>query len=430
MRMIFRLAVVVALLGLTPSPAGAAPAPPPTLDVQAAIAALGRDPVYVAPGASARIDLAAVRKAMAPNTRLLVAPYRPEDQSSDDHYNNVYTPLRNWAEHNHLYLITVEGIQASNGEVTSGPDSLTELRYQTAYHEVTGPVLGLIAYEKDHDATIPYPPYKVVAPSTTQLDDLTAKLRANPVYNAPGIDDPLGRLTPDLFAKARKAVGHDLRVAALPLLAPGAPFVDYAPALAKRFPGSVVMVAQGDWLEVKGPDQALLTSARDYAYGRYQYASFTDGIVMANRVATVADRFFELTKKKPFGRPQPAAQPKPVPYDVRRTISNAAPWALLGAALVLTGSGLVHRRLRTAREDAEEKTAMRRERARAFARIGDLDAKILAAEEAGDPVTAAVAERHATARALYDQALSAAAMREVGKVADEGLDLLVEGTDR
>jgi hypothetical protein len=327
-------------------------------------------------------------------------------------------------------LITVEGIQVSNGSVTSGPSSFSELRLQTVYHEVTGPILGLIAYEKDHNAPIPYPPYKVVAPSTAQLDDLTAKLRANPIYNAPGIDDPLVQLTPDLFATARKAVGHDLRVAALPLLTPGEPFVDYAPALAKRFPDSVVMVAQGDWLEVKGPDQALLTSARNYSYGRFQYSSFSNGIVMADRVATIAGRFFELTKKKPFGRPQPAAQPKPVPYDVRRTISNAAPWALLGAAIVLAGSGLLYRRLRTAREDAEEKTAMRRERARAFAKIGDLGAKLLAVEEAGGTADAAAAERQATARTLYDQAFTAAAMREVAEVADEGLHLLVEGADR
>ena len=427
MRALLRLAVVAALLGLTPLPAAAAPAP--EVDIQAAIAALGHEQIYVAPGSVARFDADAVRKAMKPNNRLLVMPWQPKGMSVDDHLDEVFTPLTDWAEKNHIELTYVEGIQVSNGDVTTGPSSLPELRRQTAYYDVTGPILGSFAWFADHDAAIPYPPYPVVAPTPAQLDDLTAKLRANPVYNAPGLDDPVN-LTPKLFDTARKAVGHDLRIAALPLLTPGEPFVDYAPALAKRFPGSVVMVAQGDWLEVNGPNQALLTSARDYAYGRYQYSSFTDGMVMADRVATVATRYFELTKKKPFGRPQPPTQPKPVPYDVRRTISNAAPWALLGAAIVLTGSGLLHRRLRTARADAEEKTAMRRERARAFAKIGDLDAKLLAVEEAGGRVDAAVAERQSTAHTLYDQAFTAAAMREVGKVAAEGLHMLVERADR
>ncbi|WP_133848598.1 hypothetical protein [Labedaea rhizosphaerae] len=429
MRVLLRLAVVVALLGLTPVPAAAEPAPP-KFDVGAAIAALGHQPIYVAPGSVARIDLDAVRGTMGPASRLLVMPWRSKEMSGDQFYKDIYTPLDDWATKNHLELTYVEGIQVSNGAVTTGPTSLADLREQTAYHEVTGPVLGSMAWFKNHNAPIPYPPYQVMAPTAAQLDALTAKLRANPIYNAPGVDDPLVQFTPDLFATARKAVGHDLRVAALPLLTPGEPFVDYAPALAKRFPGSVVMVGQGDWLEVKGPNQALLTSARDYAYGRYQYSSFTDGMVMADRMSTVAGRYFELTQRKPFGRPQPASQPKPVPYDVRRTISNAAPWALLGAAIVLTGSGLVFRRLRTARADAEEKTAMRRERARTFARIGDLDAKLLAVEDAGGRVDPAVAERQSTAHTLYGQALTAAAMREVGKVADEGLHMLVETADR
>lgn len=431
MHVLLRLAAVAAaaaLLGLAPAAAAADPVPP-KLDVKAAIAALGKSQVHTAPGAAARIDLAVVRKAMAPDTRLLIAPYQ-HGYTEDQHLDDVYEPLSDWAKKQHVNLIFVEGIQASLvGAVTAGPSTLSDLREQTAYADVTGPVLGLLGYLKDHNADIPYPAYKVVAPTAGQLDDLTAHLRDDPVYNAPGRDDPV-RIAPPVVSALGGEFGHDVRIAALPVLTPGDPFVDYAPALTKRFPGSVVLVAQGGWLEIKGPDQAMLTSARDYAFGRFEYSSFTDGVVMANRIGSIGTRVATLRQRKPFGRPQPSPQPKPVPFDARRAISDAAPWALLGSALVLTGSGLVHRRLRTARQDAVEKAALRRERARAFAHIGDLGAKILAVEEGGGTVDPAVAERHATASTLYDQAVTAAAMQEVTKVADEGLHLLAGGAPR
>jgi hypothetical protein len=64
---------------------------------------------------------------------------------------------------------------------------------------------------------------------------------------------------------------------------------------------------------------------------------------------------------------------------------------------------------------------MRRERARAMARIGDLSARLLDVEERGDQANPAAAERLSTARTLYDQALTAKAMAEVAGIATEGL---------
>lgn len=66
---------------------------------------------------------------------------------------------------------------------------------------------------------------------------------------------------------------------------------------------------------------------------------------------------------------------------------------------------------------------MRKEQARAMVKIGELAATLLAVEERGDTADPAAAERHATARALYDQALTAKAMAEVTAIADEGLEV-------
>ncbi|TDV41460.1 hypothetical protein [Actinophytocola oryzae] len=161
-------------------------------------------------------------------------------------------------------------------------------------------------------------------------------------------------------------------------------------------------------------------SARDYAYGRYEWASFTQGSPMQDCIGTVLERLQFLLGNTAYGRPQPRARP----FDVRRTISGFMPWVLVGAALVLGFAGIyTWRRGLVVRADAERR-AMRRERAGAMARIGELGARLLAVEERGDKVDPAAAERHATARTLYDQALTAKAMAEVGAIADEGLELV------
>jgi hypothetical protein len=223
---------------------------------------------------------------------------------------------------------------------------------------------------------------------------------------------------------AKQEYGLTVRIAALPALKPGDPLVDYTPELLTRFPGEIVMVAQGRWLDVAASQQDKADSARDYAYGRYEYASFTEGTPMQDRVGTVLERLRFLLKGTAYGRPQPQPQPQAQPYDVRQTISGLMPWVLVGAALVLGAAGLyTWQRGQATRADGERR-AMRRERARAAAKIGDLGARLLDVEEHGDAVDPAAAERHATARDLYDQALTAKAMVEVSAIADEGLEVM------
>jgi len=144
---------------------------------------------------------------------------------------------------------------------------------------------------------------------------------------------------------------------------------------------------------------------------------------MTDRIATVLDRLHDLLAEVALGRPQPAPQPKPVPFDVRLVIGAIAPWVLVGSAVVIGGAGLVGRRTRAGMRAAAERRRLDGASGKALAAINLLGARILAVEESGEEVNPAVAERHATARTLYDQALTAEAMAEVEKVADEGMAL-------
>jgi hypothetical protein len=220
---------------------------------------------------------------------------------------------------------------------------------------------------------------------------------------------------------AQQEYGIRVRIVALPARQLGEPIVDYAPELLKRFPGEVIMVAQGRWLDIAADAQAKAESARNYAYGRYEYASFTQGSPVQDRVGTVLERLRFLLKDTAYGRPQPQPQPRAQPFDVRRTISGITPWVLVGAALVLAAVGIHTWRRGQAERADQERRALLRERARAVAKIEDLGARLLATAERGDEVDAAAAERHATARSLYGQALTAKAMSEVAAIADEGL---------
>lgn len=407
---------------------------PPKLDVGHALDVLAGQRIYRAPGAVAQLDEQRVLPALSASTKVLVAPFTGpigkggNYASNDEHSDQVGAKLDDWATHHRVELILVEGIEVTlygDRHAAVGPATLAELRQTTAYLDASSAVIFAARYAagmaKDEVGDFDYPNATPRAPSADQVDDLADELRDSPVYNAPGRDDPVD---PRMAQLAREKYGLTVRIAALPTLEPGEPFLDYAPELLKRFPGEVVMVARGRWLDVAHAQHDKADSARDYAYGRYEYASFTQGTPMQDRVGTVLERLGFLLKGTAYGRPQPQPQPRPQPYDVRRTISELMPWVLVGAALVLAAAGLyVWQRGRATRADAERRS-MRRERARAMAKIGELGARLLAVEERGDTVAPAAAERHSTARDLYDQALTAKAMAEVGAVADEGLELV------
>ena len=107
--------------------------------------------------------------------------------------------------------------------------------------------------------------------------------------------------------------------------------------------------------------------------------------------------------------------PPPEPFDLM-----AAGWltAAVAGAVTLVAWLLVHH-LRDPARQAAARADLRRSRAETYLRIEELGAMV-----AGD---AGVAERHATARALFDQATTAAAMAEVRAIAEEGIALAGDG---
>lgn len=400
----------------------------PRLDVGVALQVLDRQQVYRAPGAVAQLDEGRVLPLLDERTRVLLAPYSGalgkggNYADSDAHDSAVDTPLSEWATRRKLHLIFVEGIHVSlygTPDAAVGPSTIAELRQVTAYLDVSSSVIFAARYAsgvpKDAVGDFDYPATEPTVPGGGQVDELASRLSVDPVYNAPGLDDPVDQRMAQL---ADKEYGIKVRIVALPAPTLGEPMLNYAPELLKRFPGEVIMVSQGRWLDVAAASQAKAESARNYAYGRYEYASFTQGSPMQDRIGTVLERLRFLLKDTAYGRPQPQPQPRAQTFDVRRTISGITPWVLVGAALVLGAVGIYTWRRGQAERADQERRGMLRERASAVAKIEELGARLL---ERGDDADPAAAERHATARTLYDQALTAKAMREVAAIAEEGL---------
>ncbi|MCT2584412.1 hypothetical protein [Actinophytocola gossypii] len=432
MRVVRVLGVVWGAVGVLGGVAPAAHADeelPPKLDVDAAIEALADTDIHRAPGAVAYLDEDVVREALPDGVKVLVAPYMGPIEpganyaDGDAHLAEVYQPLDDWATENDVGLVVVEGIYVSvYGERGAGigPTDLPSLRQTTAYLDVTSPVVyGAKFAGGDDDPEDTVPPTDTVEPSEEQVDEVVAALRDERVYNAPGREDTIDPVVTDLADE----FGISVRVAAFPVVEPGERVVDYAPALARAFPDDLILVTTGRWLDVAGAERDKAVSARDYAFGRFQIGSFRQGSSMNDRIGTVLERLDTLLEETAFGRPQPAPQP-PVPeFDVRQTVGAIGPWVLVGSAAVLGAGGVLGYRRRAARRERAEELALHRAGAAAMARIGQLGARLLAAGERGEDVDPAAAERHATARSLYDRAHTAAAMAEVIKIADEGVRL-------
>lgn len=404
---------------------------PPKLDVQRAIDELSERQIYRAPGAVAQFDEARVRAVLDDDTKVLVAPYTGRFAEGnnyadgDAHHEEVYVPLKEWAEKHHQHLIFVEGIAVSvYGDPSGayGPADIPELRQTTAYLDVSGAVISSARYASgmnpEEAGDFDYAKATPAPPPRDRVDELVEHLRTDPVHNAEGRADPVDAR----MAQLAQEKGITVRVAAFPAPELGEPIYDYASELLEHFPDDVIMVAQGRWLDVASTDQAKAESARDYAFGRFERGSFVQGSLMQDRIGTVLERLRFLRTETAYGRPQPQPQPKPQPFDVRRTISDLAPWVLVGAALVLAGAGLYAWRRSQLDKLAGEQRAMRRQSAAASAKISELGAVLLAAEEQGVAAEPSAAERLATARLLYDRALTAKAMAEVEGVADEGLE--------
>ncbi len=428
------LGILACLLGTACLGAVPAAAQPGRLDVEGVLAQLETTQLVRVPGSVAHFDEARLRAELTPDLRVLVLPYIDYDvyensAGDSEYYEEVMVPIDDWGEDNDHSIVLVQGLDVRITGVRPPvstldhalPSDLAELRTTTSTRDITERVLVFTAIAKGvapdtaEEVVVEHP--APVPPTPAQLDTVAAALRANRIYHAPGREGQVEDVNADDLT---------VRVAAFPYLEPGRPVVDYAPGLAARFPDDVVLVLHGDWLDIVAEDQAKALSARDYVYGDASLGLLPSSRGAGQLLREVLERYAFLLADTAYGHPQPPPQPRPSPFDVQNTVSAFAPWVLVGAALVLGGAGLTWHRRRTAAATEAEARALRAESAAAMAAIGDLGARLLTAEERGDAADPAAAERHATARLLYDQALTSAAMIEVRAVADEGLELLAE----
>jgi hypothetical protein len=427
-------------IGLAAAPAAAQP--DDRLDVEPIVAALDDgERIIRAPDTVARFDEALVREELGSTARVVVLPYVDYDHYRDENDDSQYfelvrEPILEWALAREVPVVLVEGLDVT---LLAGPSArehqlpadLDELRTTTATRVVTERLLVLsrlarglrpeAAEDAAEDAGIEHP--APVPPPPERLAEVAAALRGDRTYNAPGRADPVEDWVAEI---AREEQDIGVRIAAFPVLEPGQPVVDYATGLKEVFPDDVVMVLHGDWLDIAAPDQHKALAARAFAYGDADLSLLNTGSGGNHLLRETVKRLALLLTETSWGYPQPPPQPRALPFDVQRTVSTLAPWVLVGSAVVLGGATVLRHRARAAGEAAAEERALRAESASAMAAIGDLGARVLSTEERGGGVDPAAAERHATARLLYDQAHTSVAMAEVRRVAEEGLALLVE----
>jgi hypothetical protein len=431
--------VLLVAVGLSLAVTPAAAQPDGRVDVGPIVAALDDgERIVRAPDTVARFDEARVREDLGPDCRLVVLPYadyerypRDEDDHSE-YYDLVVQPIQEWALERDTPVVLLTGLDVTLFAGPSArdhrlPADLDELRTTTSTRVVTERLVVLARLargfepdaaenvEIDHPAPVPAAPDQVAA--------VAAALRADPIYNAPGRTDAVEEWVAE---RAREQFDLDVRVAAFPLLEPGQPVVDYVTPLGQEFPDDVVIVLHGDWMDIVAPDQRAALAARAFAYGDADLGLLTSGIGAGSVLRDTIERLDLLLTETAWGHPQPPPQPRVLPFDVQRTVSALAPWVLVGSAVVLGGAGLLGHHTRARAQAAAEARALRAQSATTMAVIGELGARVLSAEEGGGRADPAAAERHSTARLLYEQARTAVAMAEVRRVAQEGLALLRE----
>ncbi len=383
------------VLALLPPPAWAAE-DVPRLDLAAAQRALVTEQVYAAPGAVATFDPARVLPELPSDARVLIGPPRSLEERSN-FYDTVYGPMTTWADEREVRLVLVTGLQVEvPGLGTVTQDELPEMRLLLAQSDVTESLRyaarSLSGTEPIDDSPTPD---ERVPPDPALVAEVVAGLRAAPRWSAPGITVDLSRSS----AWADLVPGLSMRVAFLPLLPRGTPYPDLLPALQTQFPGELVVVARGAWLEAAGPGQTEITSARNYVLGAYRKQLLERAAASPQVVRLFLERLGELRYGDAFRRPPVA------PVTEEQLLERLAPWTALALALLLGGgSVLTWLRLRVRRRLAAAR-AYRHDHADVFARLSRLSADLLRARQGGGLVAGA-AERHATALHLFDQAES------------------------
>lgn len=416
-------ALAAGLAALCIAPAGpaagavAVPGEHSAFDLDRALTALRSDPVYVAPGATARLDHAIIERALA-GTADYVVLAAPEPSYSD-FLTSVMPRLPG-----HGNGIVVVGLRSySLVSLGGGQVERRHLREVLESSDVTGVILDLLALDRDKAPATPIVAPRSIPADPAQLRRLVAALRANRFYVDPAVTAKVAR---DAYEDQR-LTGVPYRVAVLPALAPRAPEPRLLPGLATAFPGQLVIVIRGRWPEATGPDgPQRIDQAVRYAVG-----SNLDDLMENGNLADVAYSFLrrvvDLRQVTSHRRPALAGAGN-------RNSGRVAPWAFAVAALLLlgaSGAGWAWRAARLRRATARD---VRVAQAQLFARLARLGADVRTLDAGGDAGAqrrlAEAAERQQTATDLLEHARSPAELAVVRATVDEGLSLADDAHQR
>lgn len=277
------------------------------------------------PGAVATLDEAAVTARIKQADAVLAAKDEPAIKVV------LAPPGLSDADRRRMYRlegsnVTVIGLAVSFEAYSILPSSAIDWQSVFGTGDVTQLILAGIAAGLEQ----PAPPDEPSSlqwrkPTADELSTVVAGLRDDRRYVGPGAD--LSGI-PTLAATAFP--GTPPMVVALPQQPPGQGVPDYAPALAREFPNTPIVVMYGYWISYAGPhadEYADLAAATFYGSTRdviskTHYPQF-------NLLSVYLQRWAALRFSGMFDRPLPYSPPDPIGIAL-----PALPWIFLGCVLV------------------------------------------------------------------------------------------------
>lgn len=336
------------------------------------VAAFATDVVVRTPGAPAELDEDALRADLAGSrVRVLLLPYLSDEQ--EDAARDTSRTVEGWAADADLTLITVTGVTPAFSLVDALPTTLGEAERLLAHQDVTPTLRFAVsrASAQDGDAIIPEPsdtPLGTPVPADADLvATVTAALRTDGVWTDPS-------LPPVTPTPAWSLVGPDrtLRVAVLPFRTREQPRIDLVTPLAAAFPDDIVMVLTGRWIDIAGPDPAILRSSVTYLYGGVSDTVnlYSSPITPDQEVNGVARRIGLLRTGVTTDQPSPTTQ------DPQGSVLPVLGWVFLGTAAAV-GAGVWYERRRRAVAAERDRRVHRLRRDRLAAELPAVAGEIL-----------------------------------------------------
>lgn len=336
------------------------------------IAAFATDVIVRLPGAPAEFDEDALRADLAGSAvRVLLLPYLSADDEKAA--RDAEDTVELWATREDLTLITVTGVEPGFSLFSVAPTSQSEAERLLAHQDVDQTLRFAVsrATERAGDAVIPEPadpPMGTPEPADSALvATVIAGLRADQVWTDPA-------LTPVSSAPAWSLAGPDrtVRVAVLPAVPRGQPRVDLLGPVAAAFPDDIVMVITGRWIDIAGPDPAILRSSVMYLYGggSDRLNLYSSPFTPQQEVNGVCRRIGELRTGVTTN------QPSPTTPDPQGSVTPVLGWVFLGTAAAV-GAGVWYERRRRAVAAEQDRHAHRRRRDRLVADLPGVAEELL-----------------------------------------------------